>query len=286
MNKPSWGRLRYITTAVWLICVGWGHSETSLERAKTDIWQDALIHPFDSIVLTEPQIDRFLVRLSQTNPQRAAELGKMRITHPQQFRWEIREELSERFFQRIQPPAAPEAEPKTPAPVPAEPAAAPDEAALQKQAELIAWLENHFPRQAEELKANPPPSAERIDHLFVRYEPMMRAERSNPPLAEVMKEDFRVQMHRDELLMELQYAEGDERGAIVKAIEDLVAKRFDLIIRKRELQHEQLHRRLDLLQEELGKQKRELDALKETREHSVNARVKELLNSVETANWE
>jgi len=286
MKTPSSGLIRPIAAVMWIVCAAFSAADSTGEETTTDIWQDALIHPFDSIVLTEQQIDRFLARLAQSSPERAAELGKMRLTHPQQFRWEIREEMSQRFFQRIQPPAETEPETKPTSAVAAEPPVEQDEAMLKRRTELVAWLETHFPRQAEELKANPSPSAERLDHLFTRYEPIMRAERTHPPLAEAMIEDITVQMRRDELLMELQYAEAAESEAIIAELEDLVAKRFDLIILKRQLQHDQLHRRLARLQQELDRQKQELDALKKTKDQSVKARVGELLKSVEKADWQ
>lgn len=289
MNNASFGWM----TAIFLTCGFVGMvfcaDETTpdvpaAETPKTDIWEDHLVHPFDSIVLTEQQIDRFLARLSQTKADRAGELEKMRITNPQQFRWEIREEMANRFFQSTHQPAGavikpdPSSQP-APAPVP------PSEAVQKRHEELIVWLEKNFPRQAGELKANPSPSAERITELLNRYDPVMRAERSNPPLAEAMIEDIKTQIRCDELLMDLPYANPEEREAIIKELDELTAKRFDLIVRKRELQHEQLRRRLDKLQHELDTQKQEMDLLKGAKEQSVKQRVMELVERTDKTNW-
>ncbi len=285
MKTPSYQLVCLFMAGVWLVGSACTAAEASANDApsETDIWQDALIHPFDAIVLTESQIDRFLERLSQTNPARAAELERSRITRPQQFRWEIREEMANRFFQRIQPPDEP-----APAvePTPTEPPAEPDAALRQKQAELIDWLEKNFPKQAKDLKADLPLTAERMDELRGRYDPMMRAERFNPPLAEAMKEDLRVQMRRDELLMELQLENPDKREAIVNELEQLVSKRFDLIIRKRELQHGHIRNRLNQLQEELDRQQKEINTLRNAKTHSVRARVEELIQSAEKTDWD
>ncbi len=285
MKMPSYRLTCLFAASAALICAVCAGAEATANDAssETDIWQDALIHPFDAIVLTESQIDRFLERLSQTNPARAGELERIRITDPQQFRWEIREEMANRFFQRIQPPDEP-----APAeePTPTEPPAEPDAALLQKQAELIDWLEKNFPKQAKDLKADLPLTAERMDELRGRYDPMMRAERINPPLAEAMKEDFRVQMRRDELLMAWQLENPDNREAIVNELEQLVSKRFDLIIRKRKLQHDHIRNRLNQLQEELDRQQKEINTLRNAKKYSVRARVDELIQNAEKADWD
>jgi hypothetical protein len=241
-----------------------------------DIWEDHLVHPFDAMVLTEQQIDRFLVRLSQSSPERAAELEKMRITQPQRFRWEIREEFANRFFQRVIPPVDSAAKPAVPS-IPPTPPAPPSDASLKRYAELKSWLEKTYPQQANELKANPMPSESRMNELYNRYDPVMRAERTNPPLAEAMKEDIATQLRCDELLMELPYADEKGRETIIKELDELTAKRFDLIVLKRQLQNDQLRRRLERLSQELDKQKTELDTLKKSKEQAVKDRVKELV---------
>lgn len=285
MKNPSTVLTGLVAAGAGIVCFVLGMSNVlaaESEADAADMWREALIHPFDAITLSDQHIDRFLTRLEESDPERAAELKKMRITNPQQFRWEIREEIANRFFRQIKPTEKPETPKETP-PVEAPPPPKEPDAAKQKLADLTAWLETHFPQQAEALKSNPAPSAEHLDTLFARYEPIMRLERVNPPLAEAMLEDIKVQMRRDELLMELQYAEEDEKEAIIKELESLVAKRFDLIIRKRQLQHDHLSRRLNRLQEELEKQRQGLEALQKTKEQSVKARVEALLKSVEKA---
>jgi hypothetical protein len=289
MNNTSAGWMAVIFLAGGLAGMAFGAEKPAAkapaaETPKTDIWEDHLMHPFDAIVLTEQQIDRFLARLSQTNAERAGELEKMRITNPQQFRWEIREEMANRFFQSTRQPTAADTKPAPSAPPAAVPAP-PSEAVQKRHGELIVWLEKNFPRQAGELKANPSPSAERITELLNRYDPVMRAERSNPPLAEAMIEDIKTQIRCDELLMDLPYANPEEREAIIKELDELTAKRFDLIVRKRELQHELLRRRLNRLQQELDTQKQEMDLLKSAKEPSVKQRVKELVERTDKTNW-
>jgi triphosphoribosyl-dephospho-CoA synthetase len=100
-----------------------------------------------------------------------------------------------------------------------------------------------------------------------------------------MKEDIKNQMQCDEILMDIPYADEKGREALIKSLNDLLSKRFDLIVRKRELQYEQLYRRLERLQQELNKQKEEIDKLKGAKEETVNERVKVLMDRADKADW-
>lgn len=285
MKKASSGWIYGIVLALGFVCGGMSFAEEQPEAPKTNIWEDALIHPLDGMVLTDQRIDQFLARLAKTNPDRAGELEKMRITNPQQFRWEIREEITNRFFQRVIQSSGGESKPSIPTPPPAAGSGQSSEAVQKKHKELIVWLEKNFPQHAEEMKADPAPSDERVTELLNRYEPIMRAEKSNPPLAEAMIEDIKNQMRCDEILMDMPYADEKGREVIIKELSELVSKRFDLIVRKRELQYEQLRSRLERLQKELDKQKAEIDELKTAKEESVKGRVKELADRAEKADW-
>lgn len=284
MKRASCGLMWGIVLAGWLAGVGSGFGATDPNVPKTNIWEDPLIDPFGGITLTERRIDQFIERLAKTNPNRAGELGALRIAQPEQFRSQIREEMAKRFFQSIRQPSGAESQPAaTPTPAPSPEQAG--DAVQNKHKDLIAWLEKNFPPQAEELKANPAPSPERVAELLNRYEPVMRAEVDNPPLATAMKEDIAIQMQTDELLMDLQYADEKEREAIIKELDSLTSTRFDLIVRKREIQYEQLRGRLEKLQQDLDKQKGELDKLKDEKEKSIKDRVAELVERTQKTNW-
>ena len=247
----------------------------------TNIWEDSLIYPFGDIALTDRRIDQFLERLSKTNPRRANELKALRTAQPEQFRIQIRDEMTSRFFQSASQSVRTRPAPDTAAASDPQHPVKPGEELL----ELIAWLEQNFPRQAEELKTVPAPSAERIAELVGRFEPVMRAEHQNPPLAAIMKDDIAIQMQNDELLMDLQYANEQEREAIIKELEKLTSQRFDLIVRKREIQYEQLRQRLEKLQQNLEKQKADLDKLKATKEKTITDRVQDMVEYTRKANW-
>jgi len=284
MKKASRGALWAVVLAGWLAGVGLSAAAASTVVSQPNIWEDPLIDPVSSVVLTERRIDQFIDRLSKTNPNRANELAALRITQPEHFRRQIRDEMTKRFFLSARSSA--EAGSKPAGPSPSAPRPEQTGSAVQaKHKELIAWLEKNFPQQAEELKAKPSPSPERIAELLNRYEPVMRAERGNPPLAAAMKEDIAVQMQSDELLMDLQYATEKEREAIIKELNALTSTRFDLIVRKREIQYDQLRSRLEKLQQDLDNQKSELDKLKSNKEKTIKDRVKELVERTQKTNW-
>lgn len=267
---------------VVVLCATFSVADPPTEQPKTDIWEDHLVYPFDLVVLTDRQIDRFLSRLSESNPARAADLEKIRITHPQQFRWEIRDEMASRFFGRTAPSDTVEPSPS----IPADPPVGVEDAEQKRYRDLVVWLEQNFPQQAEELKANPAISESRVNELFRRYEPVMRTERNNPPLADAMKEDISVQMQCDALLLILPYVDEPARNRIIHRIDELTAKRFDLILLKRQLQHDQLQRRLERLSQELARQNEEIELLKSGKDLAVKDRVNELVKRADNADWD
>ena len=284
MKKAFRGALWAVVLAGWLAGAGLIAATASTDVPQPSIWEDPLIDPVGSVVLTERRINQFIERLSKTNPNRANDLAALRIAHPERFHRQIRDEMAKRFFLSTRSSA--EAKSK-PAATP-QSASRPEQtggAVQAKHKELIAWLEKNFPQQAEELKAKPSPSSERIAELLNRYEPVMRAERGNPPLAAAMKEDIAAQMQSDELLMDLQDATEKEREAIIKELNALTSTRFDLIVRKREIQYDQLRSRLEKLQRDLDNQKTELDKLKGNKEKTIKDRVEELVERTQKTNW-
>ena len=85
--------------------------------------------------------------------------------------------------------------------------------------------------------------------------------------------------------LDLQYADENESQAIIDELNHLTSLRFDLIIRKREIQYERLRSRLERLQQELDKQKGELEKLKGNKEKTIQDRVEELVERTQKTNW-
>jgi hypothetical protein len=278
MKKMNLGLVWGLMGAGYLGGIGQSLMATPPILESSNIWEDSMIYPFGDIALTDKRIDQFMERLSKTNPQRASELQALRAAEPEQFRLQVRNEMTNRFFQSTRQSTGGLASDTALISDPNHPVKSGPE-----YLELIAWLEKNFPRQAAELKAVS--SDARVAELVDRYGPVMIAEHLNPPLAAVMKEDIAIQMQSDELLMDLRYATDTEREALIKELENLTSQRFDLIVRKREIQYEQLRQRLEKLQKNLEKQKAELDKLKAHKENTIGDRVTEMVEYTQKANW-
>ena len=116
--------------------------------------------------------------------------------------------------------------------------------------------------------------------LMHRYEPIMRAERSNPKLAQVMKEDLDLQKQRDNILRQLRTATDKEKDKLMAELKDNVSRRFDVIIARKQLQYDDLRRRLEDLQAEVKTREQELQKLKSNKDEAVKKHIDDLVNEL------
>lgn len=156
---------------------------------------------------------------------------------------------------------------------------------LAEHEEFLTWLDKNYPDKHEELMelldTQPKRFANRIGGVIRTYDPIRYAQKHNPPLAEVLQEDLILQHRRNRLLGEIQNADEKDREELLKQLEEVVATRFDIIIRKKELQIEALRKRLKKLEKGLEKKAGELETLKTEKDNNVDKRMKELLKDIE-----
>lgn len=118
-----------------------------------------------------------------------------------------------------------------------------------------------------------------------KYGRIMDAEKRNPELADILKEDLEIQDLRVELLEQIKQSNDKKREELVKQLEDLVSRRFDLIVRKKQLQYEDLQKRLQEMQAELKQRQLEVRKLQETKDKALKERLEELIGQTEKVNW-
>lgn len=156
--------------------------------------------------------------------------------------------------------------------------------------ELIAWLEKNAPDEAVKLKQlrdkQPEDYVMRTAELMRKYAPIMRAEKDNPKLAETMKEDLEIQRQRDELLQRIGSAQGEEKDKLIAELKTLINRRFDLIIAKKQLQYDDLRKRLEDLQKEVKTREKELETHKANKDKAVEEHLKDLISRTEKVNWD
>jgi hypothetical protein len=160
----------------------------------------------------------------------------------------------------------------------------------KKNEEYLNWLKENYPAEANELEQvrqeNPGLYIRRLMQSGRKYGPVAAAAKKNPALAEVLKQDIDLKDQRDQILMKLQSAKPEDKDALAAQLKDVVSKRFDLIIKRRQLQQQELLKRLEDLKKQVKESEKELEQWKASKDKEVDARVKELLNQTEKFHWD
>lgn len=290
--------------AVVLCGVSFGQEEKSNAGpqpvpAKDEFWMQEQ-NPGEHRVMSEERIGQFMEQIRQQDPQRADELEALRTQNPEQFRTELRNEFGKRFQQMRQRGGHPDMQPGQPQ-GPEQPSAprgpmaggqGGDIRGRMENAhnELLTWLEKNDPQRAAYLKElrekNPERYMSQILETMRKYEPILRAEKTNPKLAEVLKEDMELLQKRDKLVEDIRFAKDPDREKLVAELREVTSKRFDIIIAKKQLQYDELKARLEELKKEVEKRAMELDKYKADKDKSVDDHVKELLEQSQKMRWD
>jgi hypothetical protein len=160
----------------------------------------------------------------------------------------------------------------------------------KKHKEYLNWLKENYPEEANELEQvrqeDPGRYIQRVMKSGRKYGPVAAAAKNNPALAEVLKQDIELKDKRDEILMKLESAEPQEKDTLSAQLKDVISKRFDLIIKRRQLQQQKLLERLEDLKKRVKDSEKELEQWKTSKDKEVDARVKELLGQTEKFHWD
>ncbi|MBN2512177.1 MAG: hypothetical protein JXB18_04505 [Sedimentisphaerales bacterium] len=289
--------------------------------AMDEFWAEELARPEPQ--LPDERIDQFLEQIRIQDPAKAEQFDKLRKENPDEFRKQIRAEFITRFRQMRQqferggrdrdrrPEGAPPeqmggrgqgpqsfGQPGTgqgPQPF-GQPGGQPGYGTPWKDRiermhnDFIAWLEKNYPIQAVEIKnlreKKPEEYIGKMAELMRRYGPIIEAERTNPKLAAILKEDMENQRLTDELLKQIRRARGQDKEKLVAELSPLISRRFDLIMAKMQMQYDDMRRRLEELQKEVKNREGELDKLKNNKDAAVDERVKKLLSESEKVKWD
>lgn len=251
-------------------------------EADEDIWSDKPTDTGQRPRLSDERIEEFLDRLAEAHPERAEELRKLRKDNPEQFRKEVREAFAERRRMGDRPGGEPRGQgrgggrsgPGTgPGRMRGRPGPDPErgpgvghsgrrerwrEHIARRHDEYIEWLERNFPEEAKKLARlrekhpeDPEAYIQKVMASRDKFEEIMEAQERNPELAEVLKEELELKKDRAKLLEKIQPSQGKQRDKLMQQLEEIVNRRFDLIVRKKQLRDEHLLRRLARLQEEV-----------------------------------
>jgi len=259
--------------------------------------------------LTAEQIDRIMERLEQTNPEKAKELTKLRKKNPEKFRVELKKVMHKSFggyggqmgragggyggsmeamHQRQAGYVA-----RRPGKPGAGPGMEPRRGMIRDaHEEYLEWLKKDYPEEAKELaelrKSKPELYNTRCRLGMKKHRRIMEASKRNPELAKVLKEDLELKQQRDSLLRKIRSAANkDEKNQLVNKLEGVVSNRFDLLVRRKEMEYKQLLKKLDDLKEEVKQNELSVEKWKdaEFKKKNVKDRLGELVNRVSEFDW-
>ena len=211
--------------------------------------------------LTDETIEQIMKDLAKSEPAKAAELSKLREKDPEKFK----EELGKVHFEKVMRERM-------------------EARRHQMQAEYTEWLEKNYPEDAKKLAA----LKERDPNLYIKrfrlsmdkYGRIFGA-RENPELCEVLKEDLELKEKADQLVRKIKSAgKEDEKKELTAQLEQVAGRRFNLIVRQKEIAYAQLLKRLEELKKKLVEDKAEVTKWKDAKfkEENVKKRVQELIS--------
>jgi len=305
-NRKVMFVLYLLTVGLSSLCAADPNNPQVKPAGNDSFWQEEMSRPEPLKALSDERIDQYMQHLRKQNPARADELEKLRTDNPEQFRIQVRGEFANHFRQMRQQSGHREGEgrpenpdfPPSPAggPKPGMPGQPGDNRGQWKERlekmhnDLLAWLEKNIPDEAARLKQlrekQPEEYVMRTAELMRKYAPIMRAEKDNPKLAEVMKDDLEVQRQQNELLRQIGSAQGNEKDKLTAELKTVVLRRFDLIMAKKQMQYDDLRKRLEELQKDVKVRESELETQKANKSKAVEERVAELVSRAQKVNWE
>ncbi len=254
-----------------------------------DLWSDDSEERIDTLELTKEKIDLILEAIEKQTPDQARQLHQWRKEDPFRFVVEIRRIA---WAQRQLPQNRTATRtPKIPA---TESPAAPTESdnpvrwretLEQRMEEFLVWFKIHNPVQEKALQELRKDDYEeflnRVSSYRRRYEPIMRAEKRNPDLADALQKDIELQDMCSDLLGKIAVAKDKDRNGLIEQLQKTVADQFDVIVRKRALKYDEIESKINQMQQEVRQQKRQLEQLVEKKDATTKERVQELLSSIE-----
>ncbi len=246
------------------------------KQNQEDIWRDEpreSRHGWWERGLTDDAIDRIMKGLAQRDPARARELARLRERDPERFKAELREAGRPELEQMVRDRW---------------------EARRQKRnADFLEWLKANYPQEEQTLsklkEGDPQVYIKNFDHLMNQYGHIFDAEDSNPELGAVLKEDLRLKRRSDDLCRQLRRERSEAKKQQLGAeLQEVVALRYDLIVRRKEIAYEQLLRRLDELQKQVQESKDDIANYKDARvkQENVRQRVRALTENKVRFKWD
>jgi hypothetical protein len=249
------------------------------------------------MVMSGEGMERMLSRIRQTNPEKAEELASLCEKDPNEFRKRLREHFRQEFGERrwdrkeqSRSGRGPRGGHQMMHPKGGRKGTL-RERMWRRHTEFMNWLTENYPDQAKRLerlqRKNTNVYFEQLDLAMKTYRPIMRASRRNQELAEVLKKDLQLKEECLEVLADTKSAtDKSEKERLKKQLEEIVADRFELLIKLKQIRYEELLQKLERIKEELRERKNEVDNLRSQKADNVKGRLEELLSGKEKIDWD
>jgi len=222
---------------------------------------------------TEEEIERVMKGLQESDPEKAKELARLREKDPELFMEELRKHGREEFGKIVRERI--------------------DKWRRERQNEFLEWLGKNLAKEAQELaklkEKDPGLYTNKYELAWNKYGRIFEEGRRNPELAEVLIEDLKLKKRQDELLNTIKAAKNEkEKQKSVAELEKMVARRFDLIVRRKQIEYERLLRWLKELQERVTESRDQIDIWRsdEFKNENVKKRVQDLLEETPKFSWD
>jgi len=252
------------------------------ESGKDGVFEGIWTEDLQRREVSKERLDLIIKAASQGKAEEEKRLRKLYADDQEKFWGQIRE-----FFQRNRPPArgagpGPRG-PNGPGPR----GGARWRERLQRQHdELLALIKEYRPDLAARLtqlrESDKDSDRDKYFREFLAqrriWGPVLEArKRGDTRLADLLIADIGLVEDRDALLREIHCAGEKRRQKLMEELKEVISKRFDLILKKKRLQYEELRRRLKRLQEELDRKQKELENLTGNKKQAIITRLNKLV---------
>jgi hypothetical protein len=282
---------------------------------KEDIWsEDAAKGESGRFELTEEKIERIMNQLAKTEPNKAEELKQLQEKDPEKFKAELREvmqkQLGKRFREHLEKrsgqhmkeggkPFGPGGMPSDscnmppgPGGMPFGPGGMPPGVGMPwRYDKYLNWLKENYADEAKKLAELSTKDTDlyskQLNLSLKKYGRIAEAAIENPQLAEVLKEDLALRQQQDKLLGQIETAGDKEKEELVKELKEVLNHRFDAILKRKQIEYEQLLKKLERLKKEVEQRNAKVEKWKDAgfKNESVKARLEELLGKTNEFKW-
>jgi hypothetical protein len=270
--------------------------------ADENVWGDKKGKKQSERKMSAEHIEGILRHIAESNPEKAEYLRQLKKKDPQKFRAQMRQLAGARGDRDGKQPKNRTAghrsgqgkgqtgKEKTSGIHPSGRGGGFSRHMAKRHDEYVKWFKEEFPEKAQRMEAMREKYPEKYMRLMQggqkKYSPIMKAQKNNPQLAKVLKEDILLQSQRDQLLRELRSADKEESKALKEELKEIVSSRFDIIVRKKQLNYEDMLKRLQALEKRVNKQQIEVESLKDKKNKTIEQRIEELVGKTEKISWD